>query len=440
MTMHRSGPYSVLVATLGVVLASAPRSQALAEGYAQTVRALPPSTGVTLLLHDRSARLGFDGLNLSADDGLQVRNLLTFPSLTFGSFLCQVDAMHVVLGENSRGDLWLVDLVHGGGTVIANLPLNYDAVAWTPGRILVSAKTGGFAAPDNEIHLVDVAQHTTDLIAVLPGASGPLAIVPGGVVYATASAAFPVPPGSVEVLFLRDDQLRSAIGPTHLTRTDAALRFAGIDTASSIAFDDDGDLFYVDWLNAVVGEVDFDPGFAPRRHVLVDFAGSAQSPVAVQFLPLARSSVFEPFQPDAPPGLFVLDTDWISGNTEVLGIAPRRARLSTSPVSPIPTGPFAIDLRGAAASGFAVMAFGPDLRGAETPFHLAGFEQPLFWDIDLFHAFESILIPLDIRGTVQVSLTNPGVGVRWPFVAQAAFVDAAGLVIGSSAPLPLVLQ
>ena len=432
-----------LTRTLLLALASlaTATAQTLEPGYAAVPQNLPTGTNHALYLPDQDAVVTFDGIALILDDGVAPRTLLSFNSFTFGSFIRRIDAQHLLFGESSNGDLWLVDLVGGGTRVVANLTLNYDALSWRPGQVLVSAKTGGFSAPDNEVFVVDLARGTTDLVARLPGASGPLARDRGGVLYATAPAAFPTPRGTVDVLFFRDAQIAGAIGPGHLVAHDAHLVHGGLDAASAIALDADGDLFFVDWLNGTIGELSRHPGLHDRISVLSTYPTNGASAAALQFLGgRGTAASFEPFQPSGAGALLALEVDYATSGAVLRRIEPQRAQLTVAPPSPVPTGAFTLAVRDATPGGLAVIAFGLELGGRETPLDLGSFEQLLFWDPDLFTAFESVLLHLDAHGSAHITLHNPGLGRAFRFVAQAAFVDGSAVVIGSTAPLAITLQ
>lgn len=423
-----------------ITLAAALAAQSVEPGYAHATHDLAPDTGNVLVLDDLDATVAFDGTRLVLTEPAGPRTLLTLAAPTYGAFTIRVDRDRLLFGDGASGELWLVDIAQGGGRALATLPFAYDALAWRPGTVLVSAKTGGFASPDNELIAVALDGGATDLLARVPGASGPLVRDGLGVLYATASTSFPAPPGSVELLFFRDDQLVAAIGPTHLTRQDARLVHAGLDAASDLAVDGDGDVFFVDWMNGSIGELSRHPGLAPRVSSLVAYGASGPSGAGLQFVSAANGpAAFEPFQPAADHALFVHESDWMTGASRLRRITPRRATLDVAPGNPIPAGPFALELAGAPANGFAVIAFGlnPTLREARVP--LPGFEQPLFWDESFFRSFESLLVTLDAQGRARVTLVNPGIGMSLPFGAQAAFVDARTAVVGSTGAITITL-
>lgn len=431
----------VSCAVAGSTLAALASAQALEPGYQASARDLPLRSGNVLVLDDLDAFVAFDGTRLVLDTPGGPRTLLSLAAPSFGAFTLRTDRDHVLFADGLSGELWLVDLVQGGGRVLATLAFPYDAILWRPGLALISAKTGGFASPDNELVALALDDGRSDLIARLPGSSGPLVRDGDGVLYATASLAFPAPPGSVDLLFFGDAQLVGALGPTHLGAADAQLVHRGLDAASDLAVDRDGDVFFIDWRNGTVGELSRHPRLSPRVSTLVRYAASGPSAAGLQFTSENLGpAAFEPYQPAADHALFVHESDFASGASRLRRIAPQRASLELRPANPVPAGPFALELRGAAAGGFAVIAFGLNPTQREQRLPLEGFEQPLFWDESFFRAIESILVPLDAQGHARVDLVNPGFGVNLPFGAQAAFLDPRDPILGTTAAIAINLR
>lgn len=438
---HHPRLHAVTLLTSSLILSPMLAAQSLEPGYSAATTALPNGTSLNLRLADLRADVRFDGTSVVLDDGRSTTTLLTFPSFTFGSFLVRISATEVLFGESLQGDLYRLPLHGGTPRVLARLPFNYDAVSLDLGAVLVSAKTGGFGSPINEIWHVDLGSGALDKIAELPGASGPLERDRGGILYATASLAFPTPPGTVEILRFSDVQIRGALGPTHLLAADARVIHRGLDAASDLALDEDEDLFFVDWMNGTVGELSRGARTAPRVSVLIDYANAGFTAGSLQFLPGNDPlSFFEPYQPQSSARLLVTESNFGTGAARSYSVETAPATLSSSPSGPIPVGSFTLDLSGAAPNGFAILAFGIQSVLGERPLLIPGFESPIRWSDSLLQgSLESIGIPLDARGRAQVRLVNPGVGPLFAFVAQAAFVDANSVVLGASASLRLRL-
>mgnify|MGYP000666357410 CR=1 FL=1 len=103
------------------------------------------------------------------------------------------------LAEEGDGTIWVAS-DYGA--------FSYDGAEWT--QHLFGRNFG-----DNEVIAVDLQSGQTDVIARIPGASGPLLVEPtGDLLYATASAAFPAPPGRLQFPgFVHPAALAVAIDP-----------------------------------------------------------------------------------------------------------------------------------------------------------------------------------------------------------------------------------
>lgn len=432
---------TLIVSLLSCALAA----QSLVEGYAARTRPLPAFASSVLAL-DRHAVVYFAGQQLVLDDGSTTRDLLTLDTTAFGSFTIRVDRDTLLFGAttlNGTDGVWLVPL-RGTARRLATIPLNYDAVLWRPGVALVSAKTGGFGATDNDIIAVDLQTGALDPIALVTGASGPLAVdAERNLYYATSSTVFPSPPGAVDVVRFREAKIERAIGPGRLTLADADVLLSGLDAAGRLAFDDDGDLlvavlfFFPDGSIAQeVIELSDIAGPRPRAHGLLDLGTTAFSPEKVQFIAGDSSAVFEPFQP-AGGSLLVQETDYATGATRLRTIAAARPQTNVSPDGVIGRGRFTIATSDGPALGLGLIVVGPGRLHDERLLMIGGFEQPLFW-----MPMPGIVLPVtfDARGRAARTLFNPGLPFALPMRTQTLFVDAAGGTLGSAAPAAFVLR
>jgi len=435
----------VFTATIAITLtipSGSLRAQSLEEGYRAAVRNLPSGTGSTLVL-EASRVVYFTGTRLVLDDGVAPRDLLVLPASVFGSFTIQVGPSTLLFGENSTGALWLVPL-SGNPRQLGSLTLNYDAVAWTSGLALVSAKTGGFASPNSEVWAVDLSTGALDLVAELPGASGPTVLEPSGdLLYATATMTYPPPVGSSKVVRFARAKLLSALGPTKLTLVDASVAFAGLDAAGDLALDSDGDLFVTDWWNSRIVEIDDIDRPAPRATWLSEQGASAFSASSLHFLP-GRSGTqakFEPFQPESGAALVIHEVDYVSGGSRLRTIAPARPVLGVGSANPIPPGPVTLEVRGGPANSIGLLVFGWAGAQGERTIDLRGAEQPIFWSMALTPGLEVAAFPLtlDASGQARVNFTNPG-GTGWKLVAQTAIANVPAAVFGSTPPAILELR
>lgn len=437
----RSATIRALVPLLAL-LSAAPAlpGQQVAEGYGAQLQAMPSNAG-NLLLMPNGQTVWCDGSDLwLRTPGQTPKSLRHFAPPVFASFTLALDGNHVLLGESSTHGLYIVPLTTVPAYApLANVPYNYDALVLGPGRILVSAKTGGFSAPDNDLVVVDVATGSVQTLARLPGASGPVALAPNGdVYYATGSMLFPTPPGTSTVLRFRRPVVDQALANNQVLGIGhAEVVYAGLDAAADLAFDDDGDLLFTDWWNNTLGELHDATGVAPWASVLVDYTGTALGASGLQFVAATGAAVFEPFQP-AGGTLRVHETAW-GAASQVRILHAARAAVAVPGGNPIPAGSFVVEVTGGPRQGLGLVGFGfsPAVGGA--PLAVPGFEQPLFWDGSLGAGLGTWLLPFDAAGRATLALTNPGAAPAQSFLLQAAFVDAAREVLGTTAPLVLQL-
>lgn len=418
-------PVHVLT-TMAITLAAL-AAQQVPAGYAVARTTLP--AGATAVQQTAAGLVYCTGTTLELQPpGQPATTLLAVPGFVFGSFTVPVGTTHVLFGESSNNQLWLVPLAGPAPTVpLATLPFNYDAVLLTPQRALVSAKLTGFATNDNDLVVVDLTTGATQTIAKVPGASGPLALAANGdVLYATSSLAFPTPVGTAELLRFPRTAIDQAIATQGvLGPTSATLVVGGIDAAGDLAVDDDGDVFYADWMQDNVREIDDIDGPTPALgRVLLDHSGVATSASGLQFVGSAGLGVFEPFQPTGGT-LLVHETDFFS-TTALASVASTAATLTCSATSPIPAGPFALVADQGPANGLGLLAFGAGTSGTALSLALGGFEAPLLWDSTLVVGAAVVPVLFDASGALNLPLTNPGMPSLAPSLVQIAFLDAAG--------------
>ncbi|MGC6486901.1 MAG: hypothetical protein ACON4Z_04595 [Planctomycetota bacterium] len=399
--------------------------------------ALPP--GANNVLETAQGTLYFDGFQLQLDAGSGSVPLLTFPSFTFGSFSAPIGATEVLFGESSNGGIWSIPLSGAPAQLVANVAFNYDAVLLDDDRALVSAKTGGFSAPDNDVVFVDLLTGQTQLLAQFAGASGPLAIdAAGDVYYATAPATFPAPSGTVEIWRLPRAVVDAAVlSGQVLGAADATLVVQGLDAAGDLAFDDQGDLLFVDWYQGRIGQVTGADGPNPTlAPTVIDYAGSSVSATTLQFDAAASAggAVFDAFQPQAS-SLRIHETDYVSVS-QVRAISAARPALAASAPSPVPAGTFSLSVAAGPAGGIGVLLLETAASAGPVTLAVPGLRQPLFLDAALVAAPALLPLAFDATGAASVALVNPGFPQGLDVTAQAAFVSAAG-VLGSSTALVL---
>ena len=426
---------SLSLGTTGLLLA-----QQSPEGWVASVDPLAAQIG--LVLETSSGKVTFDGTAVVLTPAGQPGTvLLQLPGFVYGSFLLAAGPGHVLFGHTGSLDaIWHLPLQGSPpAQPLAIVTLNYDAVMLTPTSALVSARTGGWGVVDNDLLVLDLLTGSTQLVVRAPGASGPLAIAANGdVYYATGYAGIPMPPGMTTVLRFRRPRLDLALS-THrvLGLAHAETVIAGLDSAGDLAFDDDGDLLFVDWFNSRVGEISDAVGSSPWLSAPVaDYGLAAVFPTTLQFVPGNGGGVFEPFQ-RANGSLLVHETDYTAiSRTRRLRAAP--ADLSATGGSPIPAGPFALTAVNGPNLGLGIVAIAFDATPGTFPLQVPGFEQPLHWSHALATAPMLATVAFDASGVATLALVNPGFVPANAATAQVAFVSAAG-VLGATAPIGLLL-
>lgn len=435
-------PCAAIVWLCALVPPTGLSAQVVAPGYQNQLQAMPGAANSLAVVDDDV--VWFDGFTLFVDTpGQPSRALLTFPSFRFGSFTVSIGNGSLLFAENSYGEVWRVPLDPlATPTLLTTVPFAYDAVAMGSRMAVVSAKTGGFTAAQNDLIAIDLVTGASSTIGLVPGASGPLALNQRGeLLYATAPLNFPPPPASVELLRWDASQWSLALnGGLVLTRANASLVIGGLDSLGDLALDGDDDVIGSDWANARLLEIN-DHGTAPSLSTLVDYGTAAVSASTLAFAAASQTNPeFEPFARAGSGELLVVETDFFS-TTQVRRIrtAPVALDLATAP-SPVPPGPFTLLLADAPPSGLSLFAIGTVGTGVMLPLHLPGYEQTLPWEAGLLYPLLTTLVPLDAAGTAPFGLTNPGfAGGLW-IHAQTMFMTADGSQIGTSNVCSVHLQ
>lgn len=434
---------SALALGLAIALSPVVSAQTTAQGYSATFQSLPGSANSIAVVENGVA--WFDGISLQYDEpGQPTRALLTFPAFRFGSFTLPIGNGDLLFAESSNGQLWRVPIDPlRTPRLLTTIQFAYDAVTIGTGVAVVSAKTGGFSSAQNDLLAVDLVTGAQSTIGVVPGASGPLALTPEReLVYATAPLTFPPPPQSVEVVRWNAAQWSLALnGGLVLTRANAQLVVAGLDSAGDLAVDSDDDLFLADYGNARVLEIS-DHHTTKGVSTLVDYALATTSPAVLAFLPgTTRDAEFEPFAHSGAGTLCIVETDYFTTTRTVrLATAPAPLTLLGGGTGPVAPGPFTLVQQGAPHNGVCLFAVGTVGTGTLLPLHLPGFEQTLRWEAGLLYPIVTSLAGADAIGASSLTLQNPGFAAGLWIHCQTAFLTADGLTIGASNVQSVSLQ
>jgi hypothetical protein len=333
-----------------------------------------------------------------------------------------------LVGESSNGDLYRVDLVNGGATLLNNLFFNFDATFEAPDKALVSASTGSLGT-GSEVWRIDTSSGDLTGLVQLPGASGPVAVdALGNLIVATASNQFPAPLGSSSVYLFLAAQLT---GAPVLSAAQGFVLGSGFDGASSMTIDAASGQIYL-------AENNFGAGTNRIRQVS---GNQAQSPILIEgpsfgwlgvqgIVAGSQGALLAPYQPAFGGRVLVTSTDFFSYD-ERLGVEPRRPLLGATGPGASGAGPFTLALTDGPLNGFALLAYGPSLAvGPELP--IFGLGQPLFTGLSLASAS---LLPatfvLNGAGAFSQGFVNSG-ALTGVLTAQALCFDSQLSAVGSS--------
>ncbi len=430
----RRAPTLLLASLAPLCQLTALTAQHPVEGYSSAVRSLPANAGN--VLHVGTGLVWFDGQDLLLQRGGATTVLLHLPAPAFGSFTIDAGAGHVLFGESSRDGIWRVAL-NGPPPAqpLATVPLNYDAVLLDAGRAIVSARTGGWSSADNDFLVLDLQTGATQVFLRIQGASGPVALGPDGHLHlASASPLYPPPPGTATILRYARSSIEQALltnqvlGPNH-----GQMVAGGIDAASDLAFDAEGDLFFVDWWNNRVSVVPFATTSPRPAADLIVHGASTLGPTSLQMVRGSGPAVFEPFQPTGAT-LLVHETSY-GAVSQVRSVRSRRPLADVAPPGPVPSGPFSIGLIHGPSNGLGLLALGLGSPATPRVLTVPGFASPLHWESGLLGPVHTSFVAFDAQGRASVPFTNPGASPAVACTGQFATIDAMGEHLGSSNPV-----
>lgn len=387
------GPFQVQPGFSGVALPIAPASA--------FVGGLAPLPGGHLALFDGSRVVELDPAS-----GIVVRVLYTPTAFTFGSFLAlDPTATFVVFGESSNGTLTRIPLDGSPASHVATVPFNYDGAFDANGALYVAH--GDVTFTGTNLVRIDVASGASQLVASMPGPSGPIAIDANGtVLYGVNSPAFPAPLGSGSIVAFSAAQVAAAPSSGVLTEADAQVLVNGLNAVSDLVVDSEGDWIVSDSIFGTVtayaqnGVVDSTLGVPTLANVSVTYLAFVDDGAT-------HAATFDAFQPAAGGALAAIVSDFATTN-ELHVLRPKRAEFDVAPTNPAPIGAFTVTLKDGPPHG-AAMLFVAATAGAN--------EQVVtFDDVPLFFALlpPSIVVlgtfPLDATGALTLPATNPGIG------------------------------
>lgn len=380
-------------------------------------------------------RLEFDGVHVrTVPSAVGAPPLLQLSAFVFPSFLLvDPSSSFAIAGESSSMNLWRIDLVNGGATVLANVSFNFDAALEGSSSLIVSAATCGFGC-GNDLVRVDLASGATTTIGNVNGASGPLCFVAGGdLVYAQQSHLFPAPAGAVTLLRWSAATLASG---AFLTEANATVLASGLDGASDLAFDARSGLLFV---SASTYATTLD---AESAILAFDLAGNLVATVARGNRSLGQLAVratggdgwCAPFEPQGVE-LWATSTDFVTSEpSELMRIRPARASAATSGPGLEGAGVVRCEIAGAPPLGRAWLFAAPIALydAAEPRTSFLGGSLPLAAPAASWLRVAPSATT-DAFGRATFEWTAPH-GAHGTHVLQAVFADHQGRIVGTSAP------
>jgi hypothetical protein len=266
------------------------------------------------------------------------------------------------------------------------------------------------------------------VIAKLPGPSGPIAFMPGGMlVYGENSPVFPAPPGSGSLYGFTAQQVAAAVGPTWLTAADAQPIAGGLDVLTDLVVDAEGDLVVSDSIHGRILEID------PVSGMRIDFGTTSYGGVtylAVLDDGATSPAILEPFQPEAGGTIAAITSDYFTVS-ELELVDPRRPTMTAMPAGPIPAGSFTVGIEKGPPLGIGILL--ASLGSIpEQPILLSG--TPFFFGLDPATTVAVGTLVLDAQGGLALPAVNPGLSLT--VHVQTALLGP----VGTTTPLALALQ
>ena len=164
-----------VVLTLCTLVSSAAATD-VEPGLAESVLGFaPPLFGVSATF-STGAVIAFDGqlIERYSANGVLLQTYATLPAFVFPSFIVlSPNEAFAVAGESSTGDILRIDIGTGAVTTLTSLANNYDAFIDPANDVFISAAAS--VSGMNDLIRVDPSSGIPELLAQVPGFSGPIA-------------------------------------------------------------------------------------------------------------------------------------------------------------------------------------------------------------------------------------------------------------------------
>lgn len=377
----------------------------------------------------------FDGANVVECDPSSgnIVSILHAPSTTvFGSFVrTSIDGTFLLFGESSFGDIIRIPLDGSPSTVVANIPFNYACVFQSNDVAFITRPDSTWS--NTYITRLDISSGVMGDIALVPGASGPVAFdESGNLYYGENSSAWPAPQGSQSIYRWSAVQVANAGRGSILTPSNGIV-FAGGQTApSSLAFDEEGDLLVSDSIDGVIYEI----GNNGLIKGTIGSEAQFNSVTAITFIGNGNDkSQFGFFQPESGGTLYAISTDWFSFN-HLNAIRPERSTLSTTPQNPIPAGAsFSFFVHDGPPNATVLLLIGSAGQSPETYLQYQGVAQ----FIGVSGQIVTATLALDSSGSLHIPAVNAGLG-GISISVQGALFDPQKGPVGTTEALQIDLN
>jgi hypothetical protein len=423
---------SVLAASMLAGTASA--QELAAPGWAITPN--PMTFGAARAALDDGSYIEFDGLALSHFDssGLLIQSLASTTGFKFPSFIEILPGQtKALLGESSVGNIYEVDIVNGGMSLLTNIVFNYDiALDTTPGLAYISGAPGGFGF-GTDIIRVDLASGAQTRVVHVDGPSGAVSVNDlGDVYYVTQFDGWPIPPLSASILRWTDAELDGLDPMTPLTEADADLIVPALTGGTGMRYASATD-------SLIVLDTDFSGGLSTVARYsaatglwLEDAATSPLTLTGLQIFQGSGTGVLAGFQPAGAYLRFNV-TDFGNSTSSTLLVEPARPTISFTGPAPGVAGVATLTITGAMPNAAVRVAVTHDELqlgiecahdfGIGVPYFLA-FNPP-----DLIRRSQPV--PTDTSGTMVLVYNQPA-GFNGQLVFQGLLEDSLGNPLGTS--------
>ena len=388
----------------------------------------PPIFNATFTLNSTGETILFDGNTVEriAPDGTSLQTYGTLPGFGFPSFVTlSEDRNFGLVGENSTGVIYSLDLKAGTLTSIGTLAFNYGATIDRDGVAYISA--AATASPDfNDIYRIDLAgAGIFELIAQVPGFSGPVALESNGDLLVGLAA------DPDRVVRFTDAQVNGGVqlseGDSQLVTTNwNGIAQMTVDHKTGNLFIAEHDfLFFTD--PAVVYRAGTDKSNSEEIHTVDPglSIGSIQL-----FSSGTNDAIFSSFQPERGGTMVLASTDFFS-TTERVAIRPVRPRAMLAGPGFSGPGDVTFICERAFPGEKILIVFGQTsgLKPHEIAIPVDGI--PFFWSLN---TGAQSLVPglksVDTNGRATYTFDNTGGTLTGLFSFQAAIIDDSGALVG----------